>query len=274
MKIKDVVCIYFSPTGTTEKIVKGIANGLQAEKIEMIDCTKRAGRRNYDRTFKNQLVIIGVPVYYGRVPEEIEPFLRNLEAERTPAILVAVYGNRHYDDALKELYDIAVDRGFLPIAGGVFIAEHSYSSSDQPIAHDRPDASDLSKAEEFGAKIREKLIRSDSLDSMDHISVPGNAPYIEPTNLIMLKELRKSIPLTPETDMELCTQCNICVEACPTEAIDQDDVSVVDRWKCMICNACIKICPEGAKTLANELAAPISELYKACQERKEPEWFV
>ena len=72
-------------------------------------------------------------------------------------MLVTVYGNRAYEDALKELYDIAVDGKFIPVAGGAFVAEHSYSSKAYSIAPNRPDEDDIKKAQEFGSAIRKKL---------------------------------------------------------------------------------------------------------------------
>ena len=44
-------------------------------------------------------------------------------ASQTPAVLVVVYGNRAYDDALLELSDIATGAGFVPLAAGAFVGE-------------------------------------------------------------------------------------------------------------------------------------------------------
>lgn len=274
MVIQDVSCVYFSPTGTTEKIAESIAQGFQAERINKVDCTKRSKRQEFSQTFQNEIVVLAAPVYYGRVPEEVVPFFSKLHARQTPAVLVVVYGNRAYEDALKELYDITVKQGFVPVAAGAFVAEHSYSSPTYPIAHDRPDGNDLKKAEAFGDKIRRKLNHLGSLESIEQIIVPGNIPYIEPHNLLMLKQYRESVALTPETDTAICTQCNLCAEVCPTGAINPDDVSKIDRWQCLICYACIKNCPLGAKQMPNEFNQAIIELQKACLERKEPEVFL
>lgn len=62
------------------------------------------------------------------------------------AIIVVVYGNWDYVDALIELRDIAVKMGFKPIAAAAFIGEHSFSTEDSPIAYGRPDISDLNIA--------------------------------------------------------------------------------------------------------------------------------
>lgn len=275
MKIKSVHCVCFSPTGTTKTIAKSITQGISPEFIEMIDITKRSQRNGQPLLGKDDIVIFATPVYYGRVPEEILPYLTSLKASQTPVVLIAVYGNRAFEDALKELHDIAVDGEFIPVAGGAFIAEHSYSTKTYPIAPNRPDESDKRKAQEFGAAIRKKLQNTESSGHLTAITIPGQSPYIEPVNLNMIKEARSVVALTPETDTSKCTQCGQCAEVCPTGAISPDDVTQTDRWQCLICFACVKICPEEARQM-NEpnFQSAIQALQQNCQDRKEPEIFL
>ena len=281
MNIKALSCIYFSPTGTTKAIVECIVQGMKniensVEQVRMLDITKPSGRENFPIKFKNEIVILAAPVYYGRIPELIASCFSKLRAEQTPVVLVAVYGNRAFDDALKELHDIALTRGFIPLAASAFIGEHSYSSSDYPIAQARPDDSDMQKARNFGVAVREKFENLNSLENFSPPAIPGNpAPYIEPKNLNMIKQARSAVALTPETDKEKCSLCGQCAEVCPGGAISPDDPTQTDRWKCIICFACVKLCPENARQM-NEpnFQTAIQGLYKMCQERKEPEFYL
>jgi len=99
---------YFSPTGTTKKILNGIAEGYGAKKIEQIDLTLPKADTLKLNENQETLMIIGVPVYEGRVAATAIPRLKQLKAEKTPAIVVVVYGNRDYEDALLELNDLAI----------------------------------------------------------------------------------------------------------------------------------------------------------------------
>lgn len=275
MDIESVCCVCFSPTGTTKAIAESIARGIGAGRTDMVDITRRSDRPERPLSFTQDLVIVAVPVYYGRVPEEIASYLSTCHAEQTGVVPVVVYGNRAFDDALKELHDIALGCGFRPVAGGAFVAEHSYSSTATPIAVDRPDSSDLEKALEFGTTIRGLLDGVQSLDELPPLAVPGEVPETEPENLTMIKAAREFVALTPETDASRCNECMACVEACPTGAISPGDITQTDRWQCILCFACVKGCPEGARQM-NEpnFQAAIQGLHMACQERKEPEVFI
>ena len=215
--------------------------------------------------FGDELVILGAPVYSGRVPSLAAHYMKQLQANGTPAVLVAVYGNRDYDDALIELRDIAADGGFVPVAGGAFIGEHSFSYDVSPIAPGRPDNDDLDRARQFGVQIREKLEQVAALNELDDLSVPGNAPYKDGGGLS---------GITPTTT-EACNLCMECVEACPTAAISREDPTQTDPKKCIVCYACIKICPTGARIMENERILGIAaRLHAANTNRKEPVTFL
>lgn len=67
MEYRKIYGIYFSPTHTSKKVVEAIGKGYEAEAWEEIDLTFPAQER--ERVIKEALVIVGVPVYGGRVAE-------------------------------------------------------------------------------------------------------------------------------------------------------------------------------------------------------------
>ena len=265
MKINKCKCVFFSPTGTTKKIVNEIANGIGIKEKENIDFTKLALRNQNQIPFENnELAIIGVPVYSGRIPILAEKFIKNLKAEKTLSVVVVVYGNREYGDALIELKNTCEKVGFRTLAGGVFIGEHTMSSERKPIAHGRPDEEDLRKAYNFGKKIEGKLELIENLNKICSLSVPGNPEYIK----------RPWMPITaPTTNKKLCTLCTKCIQVCPTGAITKDDSIIkTDKNKCIVCYECIKTCPVEAREMKNILFKQVNKkLYRTCKERKEPE---
>ena len=89
-----VTAVYFSATGNTKKCVEEMAAAI-AENFEVLDLTAY-GNREVKREFSaDELVIIGMPVYAGRIPMVAAPRLKGLKGNGTPCILVASYGNRH-----------------------------------------------------------------------------------------------------------------------------------------------------------------------------------
>lgn len=68
MEIKKVKLIYFSATGTTRKVLESIAEGIAVEDVEHINLTLPGGVQQSPPPFSDELVIIGAPVYGGRLP--------------------------------------------------------------------------------------------------------------------------------------------------------------------------------------------------------------
>ncbi|MDT8420167.1 MAG: 4Fe-4S binding protein [Desulfuromonadales bacterium] len=253
--------IYFSPTRTTQQIVEQVAVGLGAHKVEHHDLT--LARCGIIRRIDNGIAVIGTPVYAGRVPEICLARMQRLASSGTPAVLVALYGNREFEDALVELRDVALAKGFSVVAAGAFIGEHSYSTAEQPIAAGRPDAKDLEKAKAFGKAIAAKLRTGGPLDTP---RIPGKLPY------------RERVPLggvTPVTHKDLCTLCGTCARVCPTFIIEVDQEVRTAAKDCVMCCACVKDCPEQARTMNHPRVQERRELLiQGCSHRKEPAIFL
>jgi NAD-dependent dihydropyrimidine dehydrogenase PreA subunit len=107
MSDDTVKLIYFSPTQTTKKILQGIAQGMSVCRIEHLDLTLPQAETQLFDELADELTILGAPVYAGRLPIEAVRRLRRLKARETPAVVVVVYGNREYEDALLELKNLA-----------------------------------------------------------------------------------------------------------------------------------------------------------------------
>jgi len=266
MNILSVKLIYFSPTGTTKKVLEGIANGIGIKDIEHVGMTLPDATTKPINSFTDELVVIGAPVYAGRLPDDAVKRFKRFRAENTPAIVVVVYGNREYEDALLELANLSKDLGFIPISGGAFIGEHSYSTEDVPIANGRPDAVDIEKATEFGAAIMKKMTHIQTLDDASPLNVPGNYPY---------KDGMPSVPGSPKTLEDICTTCGTCAEVCPKAAITVNTKVETDPNLCIKCCACVKSCPENARVMDDQRIKGVAKwLNENCGLRKEPVVFI
>ncbi len=116
MDIKTIKLIYFSPTQTTKKVVRTIAEGTGIESLKDFDLAPSAAESGELETADFDLAVIGSPVYAGRIPNTVAQSLQQLKVDGIPAVIVVVYGNREYEDALLELTGLAGKAGFIPVA--------------------------------------------------------------------------------------------------------------------------------------------------------------
>ena len=243
--IKQISTMYFSATDTTKKVVSAIGKKLSQNidkeiSINNIDFTLPKAREKIVSFTNEDILIIGVPVYAGRVPNVLLKYLNTITGNGALAVPVIVYGNRNYDDALIELKDILELNGFKVIGGGAFIGEHSFSKT---LAKNRPDEEDMDIAEDFANQIYTKIITQDKIQT---IAVNGTNPYRKhyiPKNKDGIAVDIKKV--TPKTNKN-CTDCKICAHICPMGSIDFEDVSKLNGI-CIKCGACIKKCPMNAK---------------------------
>lgn len=230
--------IFFSATGATRAVTRAVGGGVQHRVRHEWDITLPHYNLKLDFG-ADHLVIIGLPVYAGRLPRLAVERLKELNGCGTPAVALVVYGNRAYDDALLELSDLCTKQGFRVIGAGAFVGQHSFSSPDKPIAADRPDEQDIHLAEEFGRQINDLLSSPDTSGQLDLSTIPGNRPY---------KPEMRPAGAAASTDPAQCTGCGQCATHCPAGAIQpQNEKIITDPNLCIWCAACAQTCPNGAR---------------------------
>lgn len=99
MKIYEIT---FSPTGGTKKVADMLTSEWSSEifPVDLTDSKTDLGSLAFT---PEDVVVIAVPSYGGRVPGTVVKRLRMMKGNGAKAILVCVYGNRAYEDTLVEL---------------------------------------------------------------------------------------------------------------------------------------------------------------------------
>lgn len=248
--------IYFSPTGGTKKTADIISDVWQSEK-EVIDLFSVEYPQKTHFT-ENDVCLIAVPSFGGRVPAAAIERLQKLNGNGAKAILVAVYGNREFEDTLVELKDTLKNAGFFCVAAISAVAEHSIF---RQFAANRPDKEDQRELEQFARQIYERI---PTIPKDMALHVPGNHPY----------RTYNGVPLKPTAD-KTCTKCGICARTCPVNAIPKENPASVDKEKCISCMHCISVCPEKSRKNNKILLWGASQkLKKACGGRKQNQLFL
>lgn len=246
----------FSATGTTETIIRAFMDGEIAS--EYGDIASGYPEHVFG---EEDLVIVGMPVFGGRLPQVAPAHMAGLRGHNTPAVAIVTYGNREYEDALLELKMLLEAQGFKVVAAAAFIAQHSIAPT---VAAGRPDADDLVKVMDFASAVAKKLKDTENVEQIKDFTVPGNYPH-KPCN---------GIPYKPFAD-DMCIRCGTCAEKCPAKAIDPASPNLTDASLCITCMRCVAVCPVGARTLSRELVQTVTgKLNSICPQPKQPSLFI
>lgn len=248
--------IVFSPTGGTKKVADAICKGI-GEEVSVIDLCNREKSNQKIKCEEGEFALIAFPVFGGRIPALAAQRLKEVEANGAKCAIVAVYGNRAYDDALVEMQDLSESCGFCVVAAVSASAEHSIV---REYGAGRPDKADLEELEAFGKKIKSAFQKS---SGQAELKLPGNRPYKRATAGPKPRASRK------------CTGCGICAESCPVGAIPADNLRGVNKSLCISCMKCVSLCPAGARSIGSVMNFLVRRLLKkACATRKPNEIFL
>ncbi|MBQ7577606.1 MAG: EFR1 family ferrodoxin [Synergistaceae bacterium] len=265
--------VYFSPSGSTEKIVKEIASEFKNLPVETHNLLTPASRQKKYKFTPNDIVIFG-SITAGKLFTLSDEIFNCLEADNTPFIGVISYGNGYYGIALTEMLERAEKSGFKVSAMGAFISRHSMNES---IAEGRPDSHDKEIMHEFGRKAYEKIL---SGDITLHNQPKTNWSSWELGNqVIAYRETHRDEPYSLPKECKAkeisnaCIKCGRCVRNCPVDAINID-AKIFDLDKCIGCWGCINRCPMHAiKSTSQQIADIMTSFGQAAQKRLEPEIF-
>ena len=224
--IRAVKVACFSPSGGTKRAAGLLCDafGLPAE---FIDCTCPPAALPPDIPVeKDELLVLAFPVYGGFAPR-VEGLFRQLRGRGGPCVLLAAYGNRHYDNALAAAARQMTGQGFVCVGALACITPHVFAPK---LGAGRPDEADREVLRAFAEHVKGKCFS----DVLEPAALPGdaNAPRKPPHAMVRTR------------DKQRCNDCGRCVLACPTGALDK--LMNVDGEKCINCMVCRYRCPTFA----------------------------
>ncbi|MBU4011312.1 MAG: EFR1 family ferrodoxin, partial [Proteobacteria bacterium] len=268
MNIKSFV-IYCSPSGTTKHVSKYIEKTLKELNSDIFiqDIGKERNRffaLDQIKAAKEKICLyIGTPVYAGHAVLPVMAFINELPETITGfAVPFATWGGVCSGVALWEMGEKLLEKGYKIAAASKVGAVHSMLwQSKTPVCLGHPDTDDDKLIAEFVIKVHKGLsegnLRRLQLKDLDY----------QPE--LLGSELKKTsinnlMQMLPEriVNENKCTQCGICMEECPADAIDMAPYPMFGE-NCFGCFNCVRLCPENA------IEADLSAINKHIKMRKE-----
>ena len=245
MRVDHVLMVYFSPNGRTEDVCKSIGFSVAKQlnvPAEAYAFTYPAEREAYPVFDEKTLTLFAAPVYAGRIPNVLLPYLSAMRGCGA-AIPLAVFGNRSDDMALAEWKRLLIENGFFVPAAAAFVAQHSFSNT---LAAGRPDAEDRGCMQRFAEEL---ACRCAGWKTSMSVALPHDGEelrYYQPQT--RTGEALRFLKARPEVS-EACIRCGCCASVCPMGSIAADGSN--NGGICIKCNACIKVCAAGARQITH-----------------------
>lgn len=272
MRTRIIHGVYFSPTGNGRKITEFLcftlanylAGGGTSLPIKYNNLNSEESRNKEYVFGSNDIVVIAMPTYAGRVPNVLRNFLETgFNGNGAVCIPVVTYGNRDYQYSLLELAALMKKSGFKNIAGAAFIGQHPFS---QKLGCGRPDMGDVKTISRFGMAIAEAIIKGDPKEFVPE-GDPDAITYYTPLGIDGTPA--KFLKACPVQDDMRCTDCGRCYLICP----------VASKDFCIKCMACVKYCHATALGFEDEAflshVAYLEANYSDdVTKRKEPDLFI
>ncbi|MDD4862257.1 MAG: EFR1 family ferrodoxin [Smithellaceae bacterium] len=248
MKTRDpkrALVLCYSQSGFSARYGKLIAcllkdQGLTADLADM---------RRFDpkRLTDYDLILIGSPVFYYDIPENVVDWLSS--APKLTGIPVAAFvsfggpeGNQH--NALCHALHLLAEKEAVPVGMEAFRSIAAYPTPDWDSANQKagehlPDEATYNRVREFTRQILESVRQGQSLAYSSELATR------ELVRMLPLVWLNKKAISKHTVDAAKCIGCRTCVKMCPVGAIHPEK-QFVDRDKCIACFGCLNNCPADA----------------------------
>ncbi len=248
---KNASIIIFSPFGNTLKVGKYIQKALTElnQHCELINLTGKSWSQissfDYSMIEKNDLLVIGTPVYAWKIIEPIKIFIENLPVNENYRIaFFTTYGSITGYTLLQGV-KLLEKKGYGVLSCLKVAARHSmiFNEEEDPY-NNRPNQQDIEIIQIFSELIIKTLNNFPngnlSLEKLDYHSWKVKYLY-----KFLIKQF--GMALLPKTyfNSKKCIQCGKCVEACPIQIIKLDPYPV-KSGKCIKCYNCMWTCPQKA----------------------------
>ena len=253
--IRKGFVVYCSPCGTTRHVARVIENRMADlhGQVRTLDLGKE---RNWEPVLEEirgagngACLFVGSPVYANHPVPPVMRFIQGLP-ENTGAFAVpfATWGRVTSGLALYDMAEALDRKGFQVVGAVKVLAVHSMMwDSDDPLGKGHPDGDDDRMVAEMVHKVDAKLKEK----SPGGIDLSDLRYYPEEVCREMAQrslEAVKSRMPKKTVDPKKCTECGICAEECPADAIRLAPLPEFTE-DCFFCYACVQQCPEAALTV-------------------------
>ena len=245
-----IVITYCSPAGSTRQIANVIHNRFTQRNADVVTLDLAKGQERsaamdlIKSTDQKKCLFIGSPVYRDVAIPPVMNFINELsQQERNYAVPFVTWGQACSGVALWQMGAALMKKGYRIAAAAKVVALHSMMwLTDDPAGKGHPDDKDQREIEALVDKLHSRFDADDvpvlSLDDLD---------YQPPERAAKMKN-KITLPwyiIPKNVDSEVCTQCGICAEECPVDAVSINPYPEFDQ-NCIDCFNCIRLCPENA----------------------------
>ena len=244
--VKKVHLVYFSPSGSSEKVLKKIASAIDKDiPVETHDLLTPASRKK-EYNFGSGDLVFFCTMTASLVLTKFDEIFGCLHGNGAPFVGVVTFANTLYMKVilLEEIKAYAEKQGFQVAALGAFPAVHTLAASLG--SEGRPNAEDEKLMLDFGRRVYEKVERG---DYVLHGKIGAGTSDADAEKVSSYRAVESGghqvFPFREKAISDACIKCKTCVRHCPVDAIDIEN-KTFDLDKCIGCWACINRCPKKA----------------------------
>jgi ferredoxin/flavodoxin len=249
MDIK-IFIMFSSPAGSTRKVALFIKEEFQRQNMDVQCLDISQGRqipgflKSLKTAGRHVCLFLGSPVYRDvAVPPIIDAIEKLPQMGGAFAVPFVTWGQACSGVALWQMGKALRNKGFKIAGAAKVLAVHSLMwQTKKPAGEGHPDQSDQDAIKKLVGTLKRRfesenipVLSLDTLDYQDRVRADQMKNKIDAPWMNVPKDV----------DSDSCTQCGICRDECPVEAV------VLDPWprfekNCFDCFNCVRLCPEGA----------------------------
>lgn len=254
MMIRKALVVFCSPAGSTARVARTIERKMASLETPVV--TIDLGD-DPDIDFiipqlfdakDNVCLYIGSPVYAGHPVPPVMDFIDRIpRAQYGFSVPFVTWGAVTSGIALYEMGTALSRKGYPVLGAAKVLARHSLMwAADAPLGGSHPDPEDERLVENLLETVSGKLKKTDPpcLDPaiLDYQEKSERDQMVQ----MSFEQVKGRFP-QKKVLKERCTQCGICVENCPVEAIQLTEAPEI-LPVCISCLNCVRLCPEAAIT--------------------------